>query len=243
METIRNYLENMFAALPCSDEVLKAKEELSQMMEDKYNELIEEGKSENEAVGIVISEFGNLEEIAEELGLDTNIKSSDKIIAEKNLIKIDKIKAKNYLKDVKKFALLNSLGIFFIFLAFVPTVVLSEINISGVPMEEIGVAGMFFILFIGVVLICTSRSFIKKWSFIKNKLGILDYEGSKYILEEQERENSTNSLITIAGVFFIVLFFVTEIIIDGASDFIPYFVIDIVEGTIFFIFIGIIVLL
>ena len=37
------------------------------MMEDKYNELIAEGKMDNEATGIVISEFGNLEELAEEL--------------------------------------------------------------------------------------------------------------------------------------------------------------------------------
>ena len=50
METIKNYLDNMFANLPHTDEVLKAKNELSQMMEDKYNELIEEGRSENEAV-------------------------------------------------------------------------------------------------------------------------------------------------------------------------------------------------
>lgn len=39
------------------------------MMEDKYNELLAEGKKENEAVGIVISEFGDLSELAEELGL------------------------------------------------------------------------------------------------------------------------------------------------------------------------------
>jgi hypothetical protein len=39
-------------------------------MEDKYNELISEGKKENEAIGIVISEFGNLDELAEGLGLN-----------------------------------------------------------------------------------------------------------------------------------------------------------------------------
>ena len=38
-------------------------------MEDKYNELLAEGKSDNEAVGIVIAEFGNLDEVAEELGI------------------------------------------------------------------------------------------------------------------------------------------------------------------------------
>ena len=57
METIRNYLESMFADLPNTAAVLKAKQELYSMMEDKYTELREEGKAENEAIGIVISEF------------------------------------------------------------------------------------------------------------------------------------------------------------------------------------------
>ena len=50
METIRNYLETMFARLPNTFEVQKAKNELWQMMEDKYTELIKDGKTENEAV-------------------------------------------------------------------------------------------------------------------------------------------------------------------------------------------------
>ena len=40
METIRNYLETMFANMPNTPEVRRAKDELLQMMEDKYNELI-----------------------------------------------------------------------------------------------------------------------------------------------------------------------------------------------------------
>ena len=59
MDAIKNYLDNMFANLPGTPSVLRAKSELGQMMEDKYTELIAEGKSENEAVGSVISEFGN----------------------------------------------------------------------------------------------------------------------------------------------------------------------------------------
>ena len=39
METIRNYLETMFARLPNTFEVQKAKDELWQMMEDKYRDL------------------------------------------------------------------------------------------------------------------------------------------------------------------------------------------------------------
>lgn len=55
METIRNYLESMFSQLPNTPEVLKAKYELGQMMEDKYSELIADGKSENEVIGTIIA--------------------------------------------------------------------------------------------------------------------------------------------------------------------------------------------
>lgn len=70
METIKVYLDNMFLNIPDSEQTQRIKSELYDMMEDKYHELIGEGKPENEAVGIVISEFGNLEELKEELGLE-----------------------------------------------------------------------------------------------------------------------------------------------------------------------------
>ena len=73
MDTIREYIESMFRNLPQTGKVLKAKQELLSMMEDKYEELKNEGKSENEAVGTVIREFGNLEELATELGIDEEI--------------------------------------------------------------------------------------------------------------------------------------------------------------------------
>ena len=69
METLRSYLETMFLNLPNTPQVQRAKNELWQMMEDKYTELKEEGKSENEAIGIVISECGYLDERADDLGI------------------------------------------------------------------------------------------------------------------------------------------------------------------------------
>ncbi|MFC2734851.1 MAG: permease prefix domain 1-containing protein, partial [Oribacterium sp.] len=69
MEIIESYLDSMLGKLPDTPELRKARNELLQMMEDKFGELIEEGKSENEAAGTVIAEFGNLEELAESLGL------------------------------------------------------------------------------------------------------------------------------------------------------------------------------
>lgn len=78
MEAIREYLNNLFMSLPETPEVLRAKAELLEMMEDKYEELIQEGRSEKEAIGTVISEFGNLEELAEELGIDIYLKKETK---------------------------------------------------------------------------------------------------------------------------------------------------------------------
>lgn len=70
METIINYFDHIFMALPPTAEVQKAKNELLSMAEDRYHELKENGKSENEAVGTVIEEFGNIDELAADLGVD-----------------------------------------------------------------------------------------------------------------------------------------------------------------------------
>jgi uncharacterized protein YxeA len=69
MDTIISYLDNLFASLPKSEKILKAKHDLLSSMEEKYRALKSEGKSENEAVGTVISEFGNIDELIDELGL------------------------------------------------------------------------------------------------------------------------------------------------------------------------------
>ena len=54
METIKIYLENMFKTLPNTAELRKLKGEILGNMEEKYQELKAEGKTENEAIGIVI---------------------------------------------------------------------------------------------------------------------------------------------------------------------------------------------
>jgi hypothetical protein len=69
VETINTYLENMFARLPKTAQVLRAKAELSALMEEKYRALKAQGSSEGEAVGVVITEFGNIDELMHELGI------------------------------------------------------------------------------------------------------------------------------------------------------------------------------
>lgn len=114
METIKNYLENMFSHLPNTPEVQKAKYELYQMMEDKYNELISEGKSDNEAIGIVISEFGNLDELADSLGIKSFVDPSQAMPAAKTL---SRETAAAFLRDSAKQAYLRAFGVLLCILA------------------------------------------------------------------------------------------------------------------------------
>ena len=69
MEDISKYLDNLFAQLPNTPEARHAREELGQMMEDRYAELRAKGMGEKDAASAAIAEFGSLEEVRESLGL------------------------------------------------------------------------------------------------------------------------------------------------------------------------------
>ncbi len=69
MEDISKYLDNLFAQLPNTPEARHAREELGQMMEDRYAELRVKGMGEKDAASAAIAEFGSLEEVRESLGL------------------------------------------------------------------------------------------------------------------------------------------------------------------------------
>lgn len=77
MNVINAYLDTMFSAYPQTPRLLEAKTELQGMMEDAYTGLIAEGRSENEAVGQVIRDFGNIDEVAPVLGISADIAPAD----------------------------------------------------------------------------------------------------------------------------------------------------------------------
>ncbi|MHC1722055.1 MAG: permease prefix domain 1-containing protein [Aminipila sp.] len=69
MNQIRNYIEAMFSNLPKTQKVVEMKLNMLENMEEKFQELLKAGKSENEAVGIILADFGSMEELKEELGI------------------------------------------------------------------------------------------------------------------------------------------------------------------------------
>lgn len=107
METIKIYLETMFSALPKTEEVSKLKNELFVSMEEKYNELKAAEKSENEVVGTVISEFGNIDELVEEMGLPRGQAESDGVYLTRD-------EAMGYLAQMKKSGFWIGIGVWLI---------------------------------------------------------------------------------------------------------------------------------
>ena len=163
METIKNYLESMFRNLPKTEKVNRAKSELLQMMEDKYTELLAEGNSENEAVGTVISEFGNLDELAEDLGISEE-NTVLKTVSEKSR-KVSYDEVINFLKWRKNVPIFRGLGI-----GFCICCVIAPIMADGLKINDIfGAVLMFIMIAIGVALIIFSNNGNQNWNYLRRE--------------------------------------------------------------------------
>ncbi|SER37340.1 hypothetical protein SAMN04487944_103225 [Gracilibacillus ureilyticus] len=103
MNTIISYLDNMFASLPQTVQMRQLRDELLANMEDKYHELKRKGKSENEAIGIVISEFGNIDEIIDEFGISYPDERTEKSL-------LTETEAEDYLHTTRKTSKLIGMG-------------------------------------------------------------------------------------------------------------------------------------
>ncbi|OUL10106.1 hypothetical protein B0533_01720 [Sedimentibacter sp. SX930] len=62
MNTISNYVESIFANLPKTPEMLARKQAMLTKMQDKYQQLKAEGKSEHEAISTAIAAHGNIDD-------------------------------------------------------------------------------------------------------------------------------------------------------------------------------------
>ena len=153
MEAIKSYLENMFLHLPKTAEVMRAKEELAQMMEDKYSQLRSEGRTDNEAVGQVISEFGNLEELAETLGIPQEVRDLE---ADTKDIALSDAEVERYLQVSKETGKRIALGVGLILLGFANLIFLNALAERGYVAEKIaqaaGVGGLLLMIALAVYI-------------------------------------------------------------------------------------------
>ena len=207
MQAIRNYLETMFMNLPNTPEVLRAKEELWQMMEDKYTELKNEGKSENEAVGTVISEFGNLDELAEELGIHQFMELPE-VGAEQPRRTITMEDTKQFLHDKARQAFQVAFGVLLCIVSPVGIIISEAVHIN----ELIGVLALFLCIAVAVGMFVFSGISIKKWDFLKQEPCSLDFETTNYVHEKKDYNRGIFALFLVIGIGLCILSVIPVII-------------------------------
>ncbi len=213
METIKNYLETMFANLPDTEETRRAKSELLSMMEDKYNELKEQGMAENAIVGTIITEFGNIDELKESLGFGkepkpvTTVATIEDVTYEntgKRLLTIDE--ANDYAMDNALCTFIFGLGVFFCILSPAGPVFFSgfEELFGSNPItnfiSSFGVAFLFLSVAIGVGLILLSGTKRKGWEFLDEGNCGLESETEEFIKREIAENNTSQNFMFALGV-------------------------------------------
>ncbi len=161
MDTIRMYLENMFSALPKTAQMTEIKNNILSNMEEKYNELKAAGKSENEAIGIVISEFGNIDELVSELGIKKEEETNSYPL-------ITKDEAYSYLKVKKTMGIQIGFGVLLCILAPAALILMNQLF-------EDGIFGTRFMKDTGSVL-----SLIPLFLLVVIAVGIFIYSGMNF---------------------------------------------------------------
>lgn len=217
METIRNYLESMFGNLPNTPEVLKAKAELWQMMEDKYNELISEGVSENEAVGTVIGDFGNLDELAETLGIQNVLQEQVKY--QGRILPQEEVDA--YISAKERSARFVGLGVMLCIVSPIPFLIASAFE-EAVHFENnvpygIATAVFFLILAAAISIFVFDSVKMGAWKYLTRELVCIDYSTAESIHNSREAERQKQAVIKTIGVLLCVFCFVPVAVL-GALD-------------------------
>lgn len=212
METIRNYLETMFAKLPSTLEVQKAKDELWQMMEDKYTELIGDGKSENEAVGIVISEFGNLDELAEELGI-RNIVIQENKGADNGIRSVALAEVKDYLHDKTRSGYAIALGVFLCIISCCGY--LLDLGGNWRTRGVLAISFMFLSIAAAVGLFLYSGFAMGKWKFLKEQACTIDFATAEYVHNQRESFRVTHAMMITIGVILCILSVLPVVVLDN----------------------------
>lgn len=182
MDTIRAFIEGLFAQYEDSPDIRQAKKELYQMMEDKYLDLKAQGKSENEAVGEVIAGIGTLEELEEDL----NFRAKDQVL--KNNINLTDHQVEAFLEDRKDFARKISFGVAVAIMSAVPLIFLQGMRfISEDLSSAIGVGLLIIMIAFAVSIFIPQGMKISKYSEFEFKDIEMTTQKKLQVEKEEER--------------------------------------------------------
>ena len=224
METIKAYVENIFRALPTTVEITRAKEEILSNMLDKYNELKASGKSEHEAIGIVISEFGNIDELLEEMNLLPEDKIYEKQDVDNKTFRMSMKEVQEYLAAYHKAAKTIALGVLLCIVGvsimiFFEQLVLDQIFTSRLMVDGDDIFGLIILFVFVAVAVClfiSSGMSLSKYEAVSKGVA-LDKETIAFLESEKARMQPSFTKNLIIGVLMCVI---SPLILIGGYGFV-----------------------
>ena len=182
-EEIREYVEELFEDAPATRRAVELREEMIQNLEDKFSDLVNEGKSEDAAFKIVIAGIGNIDALLMELEIDTPGSSAAKT----------------------RSALFTSIAVMMYILSVVPVILLSRVEQGD---SVIGVM-LMFVMVAGATGLLIFNSMTKP-KYLKESDGMVE-EFREWQAETDERRSLRKAISSalwsiIVAVYFIVSF-------------------------------------
>lgn len=224
MEVIRTYLDNLFSTLPDTPASRRAKEELWGMMEDKYQELKDQGLPENQIIGTVISQFGNLEELRETLGLEQLYAAAPPPQLHPAGIPMSYAQAQECLTTYRRASQGIGIGVVLCILAVMPLFVLLglfelELLSEGLAVA-LGLGALFVLVAAAVVLFIFYGPQLSPYEKWKTNGAVLEQEGVAWARQQKALQSRYFPLRIALGVVLCILsvvpMLVTGILTDGA---------------------------
>ncbi|WP_410495626.1 permease prefix domain 1-containing protein [Cellulosilyticum sp. ST5] len=212
MEIIKNYLDNVFQSLPQTQEILNLKDELLANMGDKYEELKASGKTENEAIGIVISEFGNIDELLKEMNI--NVSSESQLSLNKPVGPTLSLEdARNFISLKRKSARFVGLGVALILLGVATLIgcialidadiILKQANSNSKGMFPVIMLFLFIVPAVGLFIFSGTQ--LELFKFIEEGKFELSNSAKAILSKEYPSVNAQKPLAIITGVSLCIL--------------------------------------
>lgn len=113
-EKLRHYIDDLFANAPSTVRAVELKEEMYQNLMDKYNDLINEGKSEESAYNIAVASIGDVDSLIGALSGEKNTENEKS--RKRSAILTASAIALYILSPVPVILIQDELGVMFLFL-------------------------------------------------------------------------------------------------------------------------------
>lgn len=235
MDIFKNYVDFMFKDLPQEERVNQAKNELLKRMDNRFNELVRNGKSENESVSVVISEFNDLQKIAVEFGIvdllssnrDTenaksenafNFASQNEPLKQSKPVEKRKITTdivESFFQARKKVGIMLASGVALFIMCVCGPILTDAFGIS----EVTGVFCMFLFIAAGVLLCIFSSFQMEDLSFIKEEPCTLEEEAKNFVVQEKRKNLKLYQLMIAIGVLLCTISIFPPMLLKYNSDF------------------------